>query len=322
MALNILPFDVNGLNVFLVVCEQGSMAAAGRSLGITQPAVSQAIADLEGRIGASLFDRSVRPLALTASGMVLRQYAGNLVAEMHQMSGRLRDMQKGRVSHLRIGVVDSLSRALLQDVSSFLGSRAEHLIVLAGLTESHAAALLARKIDFIVGVDDLEDVPGLERWPLFEEPYVLVCSREISAPSDREELTRLLMKEPFVRFTLRSRSGSEIERFLRRLRIEVPLGQEFDLPSGVLAACRNGGVAISTPLCLSEAGYDQNMGLAVHPLPVASLRRRLTLVSRRREFGRLSQDLANTLRESLKKNCLPPLEQQFTAFAAIMRVLD
>lgn len=322
MAVNNLPFDVNALSVFLAVCEHGSMAAAGRALSITQPAVSQSIADLEARVGATLFDRGVRPLALTASGMVLRQYAAHLVAEMHQISGRLRDMQRGRVSHLRIGVVDSLSRALLQDVAAFLGDRAEHLVVLAGLTESHAAALLARKIDFIVGVDDLEDVPGLERWPLFEEPYVLVCPQEVTPPKDREELVALLTTRPFVRFTLRSRSGAEIERFLRRTRIEIPLAQEFDLPSGVLAGCRNGGVAISTPLCLNEAGYGPEMGLVVHGLPVSGLRRRLTLVARRREFGRLPLDLAENLRMSLKKNTLPTLMQQFSSFASSMRVLD
>lgn len=322
MAVNVLPFDVNALSVFLAVCEHGSMAAAGRSLSITQPAVSQSIADLEVRVGAALFDRSVRPLALTASGMVLRQYAGNLVADMHQMAGQLREMQHGRVSHLRIGIVDSLSRALLREVAMFLGDRTEHLVVLAGLTESHAAALLARKIDFIVGVDDLEDVPGLERWPLFEEPYVLVCPGTVGAPGDRDDLAQLLTEMPFVRFTLRSRSGTEIERFLRRMRIEVPFGQEFDLPTGVLAGCLNGGVAISTPLCLKEAGYRPEMGLAVHPLPISSFRRCLTLVARRREFGRLPLDLAETLRKSLKEYTLPSLVDQFSPFASTMRVLN
>ncbi|KXV34853.1 LysR family transcriptional regulator [Gluconobacter thailandicus] len=322
MALNTLPFDVNALSVFLSVCDQGTMAAAGRELGITQPAVSQVIADLESRIGVTLFDRSVRPVALTASGMVLRQYAGNLVADVHQISGRLRDMQRGRISHLRIGLVDSLSRALLRDMSAFLSECTEHAVVLAGLTESHAAALLARKIDFIVGVDDLEDVPGLERWPLFEEPYVLVCPQTVERPVDRQGLAELLAELPFVRFSLRSRSGAEIERFLRRMRIEIPFGQEFDLPAGVLAGCLNGGVAISTPLCLNEAGYGPEMGLAVHPLPVAGFRRRLTLVARRREFGRLPLNLAETLRKSLKEQCLPSLVRQFAPFAATMRIMD
>lgn len=312
VAPSLPPFDVNALSVFLAVCDKGSMAAAARSLGITQPAVSQTIADFESRVGVTLFDRSVRPLALTAAGTVLRQYAGNLISEMHQISWRMREMQKGRVSHLRIGIVDSLSRAILKDFSAFMQERVEHLVVLAGLTESHAAALLTRQIDFIIGVDDLEDVPGLERWPLFEEPYVLVTPSGTPPPESRDSLETLLTNAPFARFSLRSRSGAEIERFLRRLRIDVPLGQEFDLPSGVLAACRNGSVAISTPLCLNEAGYDPTEGLSVHPLPVGGFHRRLTLVSRRREFGRLPLEMAEMLRHALLTKTEPALRNLFT----------
>ena len=311
MAINLPPFDVNALSVFLAVCEKGSMASAGRSLGVTQPAVSQTVADLENRVGAVLFDRSVRPLALTASGTVLRQYAGNLISEMHQISWRMREMQKGRVSHLRIGIVDSLSKAILEDFSAFMQDRVEHLVVLAGLTDSHAASLLTRQIDFIIGVDDLEDVSGLERWPLFEEPYVLVIPHGIAPPKTREDLETLLMSTPFARFSLRSRSGMEIERFLRRLRIDAPKGQEFDLPAGVLAACRNGSVAISTPLCMSEAGYDTEEGLTVHPLPVSGFQRRLTLISRRREFGRLPLEMSEMLRHSLTTKTEPRLKMLF-----------
>ncbi|AQU88703.1 LysR family transcriptional regulator [Komagataeibacter nataicola] len=316
------PFDMSALNVFLAVCENGSMASAARSLGITQPAVSQTIADLEARTATMLFDRRVRPLALTATGTVLRQYASNLVSDMHHIAMRLREMQTGRVSQLRIGVVDSLSRALLVNISRFMQTRAEHLIVLAGLTESHAEALLTRQIDFIVGVDDLEDVPGLERWPLFEEPYLLVCNADIAPPSSREELREICSQHPFVRFTLRSRSGTEIERYLRRMQIDVPLGQEYDLPIGLLAGCHNGGIAISTPLCLHEAGYMPDQGLCVHPLPAGGIKRRLTLVARRREFGRLPLDFAQMLRTSLQDYTRTVLHQRFAAFAQSMTVLS
>ena len=298
------------------------MASAARSLGITQPAVSQIIADLEAKSGTMLFDRRVRPLALTATGTVLRQYASNLVSDMHHIAMRLREMQTGRVSQLRIGVVDSLSRALLVNISRFMQARAEHLMIFAGLTESHAEALLTRQIDFIIGVDDLEDVPGLERWPLFEEPYLLVCNKDIPCPDTREALRSICTQHPFVRFTLRSRSGTEIERYLRRLRIDVPMGQEYDLPIGLLAGCLNGGVAISTPLCLQEAGYTPDQGLAVYPLPAGGFKRRLTLVARRREFGRLPLDFSQMLRTALQEYTHTVLHPRFTEFANAMQVLS
>ena len=62
-----LPFDLRGLEIFLAVCDAGTMAVAARRLGLTQPAMSQSVADLERRIGVQLFDRGTRPLALAPS---------------------------------------------------------------------------------------------------------------------------------------------------------------------------------------------------------------------------------------------------------------
>ncbi|ARW15933.1 HTH-type transcriptional regulator CynR [Komagataeibacter europaeus] len=322
MTLHVPPFDLAALNVFLAVCDNGSMAAAGRMLGITQPAVSQTIADLEKRVGTQLFDRGVRPMVLTTAGTVLRQYATGLMVEMRQIAARLQEMRSGRVHLLRIGVVDSLSRAVMGEVSSFMRARVDRLVVHAGLTESHAAALLTRQIDFILSVDDLEDIADLERWPLFEEPYILLCPAGVRPPTEAADLPAFFAAQPFVRFSLRSRTGNEIERYLRRLKLDIPYGQEFDRPEGVLAACRLGGVAITTPLCLYESGFDGSCGLTCHRLPVGAFRRRLTLVARRREFGRLPLDFAKSLRTVLMEQTLGELAGYFPVFADQMDVLS
>ena len=60
---------------FVRVVEDGSMAAAARTLGCTRAQVSKQMADLERRLGARLFERSTRRLALTPAGEVFRQHA-------------------------------------------------------------------------------------------------------------------------------------------------------------------------------------------------------------------------------------------------------
>src|SRR6201747_2967201 len=112
-----LPFDLSALEMFLAVCDSGSMAGAARRLGVSQPAVSQAISEMEARSGVLLFDRRVRPLGLTGAGIVLRRDAGALLADARQMMPRLREMQAGRLHRVRIGMVDSLSRALMGPLS-------------------------------------------------------------------------------------------------------------------------------------------------------------------------------------------------------------
>lgn len=294
-----LPFDLRALELFLAVCDAGTMAQAARRLGLTQPAISQAIADMERRMGIALFDRSARPLALTAAGGALRQRASALLSEARQIAPLLREAEHARLPLLRAGLVDSLSRALLAPLARALGEKAEQVSLLSGLTASHAGALLTRQLDLLVGADDLDEIEGLERWPLVTEPYVLLLPAALPAPARVFDLGELARQVPLVRFSARSKTGMEVERHLRRLRLDLPRPLEFDTPYGVTAAVAEGaGFAITTPLCLMEAGIPLD-GLACHPLPGPGLTRHLTLIARRQELGRLPREVAAFCRERL-----------------------
>ncbi|QIB34933.1 LysR family transcriptional regulator [Ancylobacter pratisalsi] len=287
-----LPFDLRGLDIFLAVCEAGTMAQAARRLGLTQPAVSQAVAELERRIGVTLFDRSARPLALTGAGGALRQRASALLSEARQIAPLLREAEHARLPLLRAGLVDSLSRALMAPLARKLDEMAEQASMLSGLTASHAGALLTRQLDLLVGADDLDEIEGLERWPLMSEPYVLLMPAAIAPPARPADLSGLAQTLPLVRFSARSKTGMEVERHLRRLRLDLPRRLEFDTPYGVTASVVTGaGFAITTPLCVLESALDLD-GYACHPLPGAGLVRHLTLIARRQELGRLPREIA------------------------------
>jgi DNA-binding transcriptional LysR family regulator len=295
-----LPFDLHALEVFLAVCDAGSMSMAARRLGITQPSVSQIIAELEARTGARLFDRRVRPLGLTPSGALLRQRASMLLAEARQIGPLLHQVEQGRLPLLRIGLVDSLSRALTGVLAGFMAGLAEQSSLLSGLTAAHAAALITRQLDLFLGADDVEDLEGLERHLLFEEPYVLVGPPGTAPPADLAALAELSARLPLIRFSARSRTGIEIERHLRRLRLDLPRWQEFDTPYGVAAAVAAGlGWAITTPLCIEEAALPGEP-LPCHRLPGPGLQRRLVLVARQRELGLLPQQVAQLCRTALQ----------------------
>ncbi len=63
--------------------------------------------------------------------------------------------------------------------------------MLAGLTASHAGALLTRQLDLLIGADELEEVEGLERAPILTEPYVLIMPAGTPRPERLEELAIL-----------------------------------------------------------------------------------------------------------------------------------
>ena len=67
------------LRVFLMVSAEGSFTRAAQHLGVTQPAVSQNIAELERQVGVSLFDRKRGEVTLTAEGYVFKDYAEKIL---------------------------------------------------------------------------------------------------------------------------------------------------------------------------------------------------------------------------------------------------
>jgi len=89
------------LETFLAVAEERSFSRAAARLHRTQPAVSQAIAKLEGELGEVLFERSSRDGTLTDAGEVLREYAAKLLNLRGEAEGaltELRSLHRGRLN--------------------------------------------------------------------------------------------------------------------------------------------------------------------------------------------------------------------------------
>lgn len=74
--------DLTGIAVFLAVAEARSFRAAAERLGVTRPAVSQAIRRLEDRLGIALVQRTTRSVSLTEAGAQLYQRLAPAVAEV------------------------------------------------------------------------------------------------------------------------------------------------------------------------------------------------------------------------------------------------
>jgi DNA-binding transcriptional LysR family regulator len=299
-----LPFDFRSLEIFLAVCETGAMGAAARLLKLTQPAVSQAVADIEQRTGVMLFDRGARPLGLTPAGAVLQERAAALMDDALQIPPMLREMRHIKLPLVRIGLIDSLSRCLLKELSTFLMTRAGKISVVSGLA-LHAAALINRRLDIVLSADDLSDMDGLERWPILEEPFMILCPRTLANGSAATDLEWLARQAPLLRFPARSKSGAEIDRHLRRLRLESSRVEEFDTPYGLTAAVAAGlGWAITTPLCTMEAELPLD-NMEILPLPGPRMHRNITLVAHEIELGTLPRALAHLACDVLREKCRP-----------------
>src|SRR5437879_5494731 len=99
------PLEIRHLRYFLAVAEAGSFSRAADRLGISQPAISQQMRDLENALRVSLLQRRGKRTLLTASGLIFQEHARvilrqveNLLEELSSKPGQLRGA-------LHVGVV-------------------------------------------------------------------------------------------------------------------------------------------------------------------------------------------------------------------------
>jgi DNA-binding transcriptional LysR family regulator len=100
-----VKFDWNRARAFLVTVEEGSLSAASRALGLTQPTLGRQVSALEDELGVVLFERVGRGLNLTPSGLELVEH----VRGMGEAAGRVSLSASGKSQTIEGSVCISAS---------------------------------------------------------------------------------------------------------------------------------------------------------------------------------------------------------------------
>src|SRR5688500_18889887 len=82
MSSGIQPVD---LGFFSALAGAGSLSAAARELGVTTPAVSKHLAQMESRLGVSLVNRTTRRMSLTQEGELYLEHARRILGELDDL---------------------------------------------------------------------------------------------------------------------------------------------------------------------------------------------------------------------------------------------
>ena len=102
-----MSIDLKQLRYFLAVAEEKSFSRAAERLHISQPPLSQQIMKLESELGVRLFTRTTRSFELTVAGKALMSEAAELLAKMRMTIDTIRQIDRGEVGRLRVGIVGS-----------------------------------------------------------------------------------------------------------------------------------------------------------------------------------------------------------------------
>lgn len=99
-----MSMDLTGIAVFLAVADAGSLSAAAKRLGVSRPAVSQALRRFEDRLGLTLLQRTTRSVNLTEAGAELYSRLAPSIAEVTTALAEAKDKPKRPSGVLRLAV--------------------------------------------------------------------------------------------------------------------------------------------------------------------------------------------------------------------------
>src|SRR3954469_17098001 len=109
-------FRLRDLRVFFAVVQAGSLAKAAIQLRVSQPAVSQVIADLERSLGVRLFDRSRRGAEPTIYARALLARGRVAFDELRQGIRDIEFLANPTSGELTIGYPESMARHILPKI--------------------------------------------------------------------------------------------------------------------------------------------------------------------------------------------------------------
>jgi len=172
--------SLSDLEILVAVTLHGSMAKAANQLGISQPAISRAIAEMEAALGLRLLDRSRRGALPTLYGSVFAQHAAAMLDDLRQGMKEIEFLSDPTAGEIFVGAPEPLTEAILPNViQKFAQDYPRVRVHIIPTSAGDFVELRARKLDFQINRllwDFASDDIAAE--PLFNERiFVVVGAR-------------------------------------------------------------------------------------------------------------------------------------------------
>lgn len=242
------------LEVFMEAARAGTMSAAADVLCVTQPAVSQSIAELEQQLGVRLFDRVKRRLSLTYAGEVFLDHVRRINSIFLEAGFRMEAIAELREERLRIGASMTIGSFMLPErlrtfSAAYPGIRAALVV---DNTARIREGLLNNQLDMAVVEGPLEHPDLITRF-LSRDPLCVVCAAD-HPWSTRNRITGdEIAAENFIMREEGSGTRHIIEGLFTRYGIEHSVGHIINNIEGIKKAVAVGlGITVLPAIAVAD----------------------------------------------------------------------
>jgi DNA-binding transcriptional LysR family regulator len=306
------------LEIFVAVGQTGTMVAAAKRLKLTQPAISQMIGALETNLGVQLFDRSVRPPALTLQGAALVKHASTVIDAAARLQDAVRLGDASPLPSLRIGMLNSFATTMGPHVLHRLRDVAGAWSVDSGFHATRYRSVVERDFDFVITADESTVPDEVELLPILSEPFLLVVPRQY-------RMHPALLKElnddcELIRFGRDPNLHSRVDQILLSSGISPRHRYHLDTTEGVLAMVSVGmGWSVLPPLAVFRA-LERRDNVQVLPFPGRPFYRTINVVCLKGEGSGIGRKIRDASLEALREHFLPRFKEMKPELARLIQL--
>ncbi|MFJ4452689.1 LysR substrate-binding domain-containing protein [Pseudomonas sp. NPDC089392] len=245
---------IRELKTLIAVAREGTFAAAGLKVNLTQAAVSAQMQRLEAELGYEIFERKGRNAQLNRRGQQILNQAQEVIRLYNSLGSGAEGVAPA--VQVDVGAIASVQRSLLpQALAQFHAARPEcRTRIIPGLSLELLSAVDAREIDIAVIIRPPFELQSDLHWTtLASEPYRLIVPAGLAAG----EWSEIISSQPFIRYDRSSFGGRQVDRFLRQLHFNTRDVCELDELDAITALVAKGvGVALVPQTVARDAWPD------------------------------------------------------------------
>ncbi|TNF23289.1 MAG: LysR family transcriptional regulator [Rhodobacteraceae bacterium] len=310
---------LRGLEVFEALAQSGSVARAARATGLSQPAVSQQMKNLEAALGTALLDHARRPMQLTSAGRSFLARTETVLAQLRLAQSELTVMDLTHLSTLNLGMIDDFDTDLTPRLATLLAESLTRCRFRLVSAPSHEISTMVReaRLHVAVAASTGEVLENVTEFPLVRDPFILVAPRDADGAPDE-----LIQRLPFLRYDSNQLIGRQIEAQMGRLQLEFEGRFEIGSHPALMALVARGmGWAVTTPLGFMRSTRS-HPDLAAHPLPFAGFARTISLFASADWTDEVPRDVARTVRRLVQEVMIAPARAQLPWLQDDLRLID
>jgi len=225
-----MAIKLDAYRVFSMVAKRESFSRAAKDLFMTQPAVSQAIMQLERELDTRLFNRTPKGVTLTDEGRILSEYVNSAISLIDVGEEKIQEFKNLTAGELRIGVGDTISRYfLLPYLESFHNNYPNIKIkIINGTTVELCALLKSGEADIALCHFPIEDAAFVLK-PCLDIHDIFVCGDKFKNILSKPITLEALVKLPLIFLEPITKSRQHVESYI--LSKGVQISPEFELGS-------------------------------------------------------------------------------------------